>query len=190
MNINRRREFSKDEYLRMSAGGFFTDEKVELIAGEIVVMPAQGNRHTAGITLVLRALDRVFRTGYWVRCQGTLDLTPSSMPDPDVAVVPGDPARPDPDVPKTAVLIVEVSDSTLSDDQGWKASLYASAGIADYWILNLQDDHLEVRRDPKPDTTQPFGHGYSTLTTLVAGNFTTPLAAPSARVAVADLLPA
>ncbi|HET6576398.1 MAG TPA: Uma2 family endonuclease [Fimbriiglobus sp.] len=184
-----RRLFSKVEYWRMSDLGFFIDQKVELIAGEVIQMAAQGNRHTAGITLVARALDQVFQTGYWVRTQGTLDLTPSSMPDPDIAVVTGDPAHPDPEVPKTALLIVEVSDSTLSDDRNWKASLYAAAGITDYWILNLQDNRLEIRRDPTPDATQAFGHSYSTLTTLVAGDFASPLAAPTARVSVADLLP-
>lgn len=184
------RRFSKDEYWRMSDMGLFTDQKVELIAGEIIQMAAQGNRHTAGMTLVLRALDRVFRSGYWVRGQGTLDLSPSSMPDPDVAVVVGDPANPEPDLPTTALLVVEVSDSSLSDDRNWKASLYASAGIADYWILNLQDNQLEIRRDPKKDKTQDFGYGYATLRTLVSGDLASPLAAPTAQIPVADLLPA
>jgi Uma2 family endonuclease len=185
-----RRLFTKDEYWRMSRLNFFGDQKVELIAGEIIQMASQGNRHTAAITLTARALDRVFQAGYWVRNQGTLDLSPNSMPDPDVSVIVGDPAHPDPDLPTTALLVVEVSLTTLSDDRGWKASLYAAAGIKDYWIVNLEDDQLEIRRDPKRDKTQEFGHGYSTLTTLVAGDFAAPLAAPAARVAVADLLPA
>jgi Uma2 family endonuclease len=184
------RLFSKGEYERMSAMGLFVGQKVELIAGEVLQMAAQSNRHGAGATLVARALDRIFTTGYWVRAQQTLDLTPSSMPDPDVAVVLGNAANPEEDVPTSALLIVEVSDTTLSSDRNWKASLYASAGIADYWILNLQDNQLEVRRDPKKDKTQDFGYGYATLTTLVAGDFVTPLAAPTALIAVADLLPA
>jgi Uma2 family endonuclease len=185
-----RRLITKEEYWRMSEEGFFQDQKVELIGGELIQMAPQSNRHGAGITLVARALDRVFSTGFWVRAQMTLDLTPLSMPDPDIAVIVGDPAQPDPDVPTTALLVVEVSLSTLSDDRNWKASLYASAGITDYWILNLQDDRLEICRDPRPDATQDFGHGYATLTTLFAGDFATPLAAPSARIPVTDLLPA
>jgi Uma2 family endonuclease len=94
------------------------------------------------------------------------------------------------DNPTTAVLIVEVSDATLWEDRTRKASLYAAAGIPDYWILNIPAGQLEIRRDPKPDATQAFGYSYSTLITLVAGEFATPLAAPSARIAVADLLPA
>jgi Uma2 family endonuclease len=183
------RLFTKEEYWRMSDMGLFVDQKVELIAGEIIQMAAQSNRHTAGITLVLRALDRVFQNRYWVRGQGTLDLSPNSMPDPDVTVVVGDPAKPDDEVPTTALLIVEVSDTTLSSDRNWKASLYASAGIMDYWILNLQDNQLEVRRVPRPDKTQDFGHGYASLSTFVAGDVVSPLAAPTAQIAVADLLP-
>lgn len=183
------RLFTKEEYERMSQMGLFIDQKVELIAGEVLQMAAQSNRHGAGVTLIARALDRIFSTGYWVRVQQTLDLTPSSMPDPDVAVIVGDPASPEADVPTSALLIVEVSDTTLSSDRNWKASLYASAGIADYWILNLHDNQLEIRRDPKKDKMQDFGYGYATLTTLVSSDVVYPLAVPTAQIAVADLLP-
>ena len=54
---------------------------------------------------------------------------------------------------------------------------------------DLPDNVLEVRRDPRPDATQPFGFGYASLTTLTATDFATPLAVPTARVPVADLLP-
>lgn len=185
----RPRLFSKAEYWQLSELGFFTNQKVELIAGEIIQMAAQSNRHGAGITLTARALDKVFTAGYWVRAQMTLDLTPSSMPDPDIAVVVGDPARPSEDVPTTALLIVEVCDTSIRGDRSWKASLYASVGITDYWIVNLQKDCLEIRRDPRSDTTQDFGHGYASLTTLHPGDFVSPLAMPTARIAVADLFP-
>jgi hypothetical protein len=137
-------------------------------------------------------LEAAFGPTFWVRSQGSLDLSPLSVPDPGLAVVTGNKRtyigrR---DNPTTAVLIVEVSDATLWEDRTRKASLYAAAGIADYWILNIPDGRLEIRRDPTPDATQAFGHGYSTLTTLVVGDVATPLAAPAARVAVADLLPA
>jgi Uma2 family endonuclease len=92
------------------------------------------------------------------------------------------------DHPTTAVLVVEVSDSTLDYDRGQKASLYARAGIADYWIVNLVDRRLEVRRTPIADTTQALGHGYASVTELVPPATISLLAAPHVSFAVADLL--
>ena len=71
-----------------------------------------------------------------------------------------------------------------------KGSLYAACGIPEYWILNIPDNVLEIRRDPRPDATQPLGFGYASLTTQTATDFAVPLAVPGARIAVADLLPA
>jgi Uma2 family endonuclease len=111
-----------------------------------------------------------------------------SEPEPDVAYVPGT-LRQVRTHPTTALLIVEVSDTTLSYDRGNKASLYASAGIADYWIVNLVDRVVEVLRNPALSPAAKFGWSYSTTTTHFSGDSVTPLAAPSASVAVADLLP-
>src|SRR5262249_26865513 len=91
--------------------------------------------------------------------------------------------------PQTAVLIVEVSESRLDYDRTRKASLYARADITDYWIVNLVNNQLEVRRDPRPDPSQHYGHGYASLTTLVPPAVVSPLAAPQVSLAVADLLP-
>jgi Uma2 family endonuclease len=123
------------------------------------------------------------------RLQAPLHLGPRSAPEPDAAVVPGGPR----DYtatghPTTALLIVEVSDTTLSYDRGRKASLYARAGIADYWILNLVQQ-LEVHRWPVPDPTQHYRHGYADVLILTPQDHIAPLAAPKKRVAVADLLP-
>jgi Uma2 family endonuclease len=121
--------------------------------------------------------------------QGPLDLGPYSEPEPDVAVVPGPRARYATQHPRTAVLVVEVSDTTLAYDRTHKASLYAAAGIEDYWIINLVDGQVEVRRDPVPDPIQPHGHTYATLTVLRPPASVAPLAAPGAGLAIADLLP-
>jgi Uma2 family endonuclease len=185
----RRRLFSATEYSQLSKLGFFDGQKVELLDGEIYFMAAQGNDHTASVTLLFRALDPAFGPGFWVRCQSTLDLSPLSMPDPDIAVVVGDPASPDDATPTTALLVVEVSESSLATDRGRKASLYAAAGITDYWVVNLPDECLEVRRGPRPDSTADYGASYSSLVTLFRGEGITPLARPGVTVNVADVLP-
>jgi Uma2 family endonuclease len=187
----RPRLFTKDEFWKLHYLGWFNDQRVELIGGEIVEMAAQSNLHQIAITFVVDALEAAFGTNFWVRNQGTLDLSPISVPDPDVAVVPGSvhSYRGQRDNPTTALLIVEVSETTLWEDRARKGSMYAAAGIQDYWILNLQHSSLEVRRDPQPDATQEFGHGYASLTTLRAGDTVSPLALPSAAIRIDDLLP-
>jgi Uma2 family endonuclease len=82
-----------------------------------------------------------------------------------------------------------VSDTTLGYDRHRKASIYARAGIDDYWIINLGRGLLEVRRQAGPTAHPRYGFGYASLTILQATDFVTPLAAPQARIAVADLLP-
>ena len=90
--------------------------------------------------------------------------------------------------PSSALLIVEVSDTTLIYDRGRKASLYAMRGVADYWIVNVNDDQLEIHRDPGAHRTQPFGYGYASLTVHHRGDVVTPQAAPHLSFSVADLL--
>src|SRR5262249_53197486 len=126
--------------------------------------------------------------GVWVRMQLPIDFGPYSEPEPDVSVVAGSRKDYKAGHPTTALLIIEVSDSTLAFDRGRKASLYAMRGIADYWIINLVDVQLEVRRDPRPDPSQPLEYGYADLKILRPGDVLSPLAAPHLVFAVADLL--
>jgi Uma2 family endonuclease len=184
-----RRRWTKEEYYRLGQLGFFRGQRVELIEGELMVQSPQGPLHFHEVDRVFRLLDRVFGAGYWVRAQGPVDLGQPSEPEPDVSVVPGSPADYVQAHPTTAVLIVEVSDSTLSYDRGRKASLYARAGIADYWIVNLVDRQIEVYRDPVPDATQHYGYRYSSQSIVVPPDTVTPLALPAVAILAADLLP-
>ncbi len=179
--------FTVDDYFKLSESGILGDRRVELIGGEIIEMPAQGNAHAATIDEVRELLIAAFGPGYWVRSQYTLNLAPHGVPDPDIAVIPGDRRTPGADIPTGALLVVEVSDSRLTYDRTAKASLYAASGVKDYWIVNIPDRQLEIRRDPQPDATQEFGHGYATLTTLKPGATAVPLAARNGAVEVARL---
>jgi Uma2 family endonuclease len=189
------RKWTRREYYRMADLGLFDGQRVELIEGTIVQMPPQKNFHVIGIGLVEKTLQAAFGPRFWVRIQAPLHLGPRSAPEPDAAVVPGSPRdytaadRSATDQPTTALLIVEVSDTTLSYDRGRKASLYARAKIADYWIVNLVHGRLEVRRSPVPDAGQRYGWRYHDVLLLGPKDRIAPLAAPKKRVAVADLLP-
>jgi Uma2 family endonuclease len=184
----RTRRWTLREYYRLADQGWFRGQRVELIDGEIVQMPAMKNPHVAAIELVKRALEPAFGPAFWVRMQGPLHFGRYSAPEPDVAVVPGGP-RDYSDHPTTALLVVEVSESTLAYDRNRKAGLYARHGIADYWIVNLIDMQLEVRRNPVPDPGWRHRFRYADVQVLGPGDRVTPLALPGVAVAVSDLLP-
>jgi Uma2 family endonuclease len=186
----RRRRWTAKEFYRLLDLGFFKGQRVQLIEGEILQMAPQKNYHAMGITLTEDALRVVFGPNFWIRVQMSIDLTPYSVPDPDLAVVPGAPRTHNIAFnPTTALLLVEVSETTLSFDRRRKGSLYARASIADYWILNLVHRQLEVRRNPVADPAARYGFRHADEMILRAGDFVAPLAVPQARIAVADLLP-
>src|SRR4029450_5002941 len=88
-------------------------------------------------------------------------------------------------------LIVEVSASRsrLTFDRAHKGSLYARAGVADFWIVNLLGQALEVYRSPAPEDSMTFGWRYDSREVLPPDASVAPLAAPHASVFVRDLLP-
>jgi Uma2 family endonuclease len=185
-----RYRWTAKQLYRLLDRGFLRNKRVELVEGVILVMPAQKNPHAIAIDLGRKALDLAFGPGYWVRVQGTLDLSAASVVDPDLAVVSGDVRSwVGKSNPSTALLVVEVSDTTLGYDRHRKASLYARAGIADYWIINLRKSQLEVYRQPGPNQHPRYGYGYASPTILTTADSVTPLAAPQSAVRVADLLP-
>jgi Uma2 family endonuclease len=182
------KQWTRAEYHQMADLGWFQGQRVELIAGEVVVMNAQRFGHYAAIDRTVEALERAFGRGHWVRAQAPLVLDSLSEPEPDVSVVAG--TRDDyTDHPTTAVLVVEVSDTTLNHDRTRKAGLYARAGIADYWIVNLVDGVVEVRRTPVVDDAASHGSHYADLRILEPTDSISPLATPASLVVAADLLP-
>jgi len=112
-----------------------------------------------------------------------------SEPEPDVAVVPGEPDDYSRAHPSRPVLTLEVAESSLAADRGRKGSLYARAGLADYWVLNLIERVVEVYRNPVADATAPFGWRYARLEVFDASARVMPLTMPGSSVRVADLLP-
>ena len=180
------RRWTREEYYRLAEMGMFHGQRVEFIDGEIIQMPAQKGPHYACISAVQDALREIFGAGCWVRTQAPLHLL-GFAPEPDVAVVVGT-RRDYADHPESAILIVEVSDTTLTYDRTRKASLYAAAGVPDYWIVNLVARQIEVRREPVPDENTEFGFRYGAMTIVGPGQNVAPLAAPSATIPVDDLL--
>ena len=91
--------------------------------------------------------------------------------------------------PSQIVVLLEVADSTLAYNLGEKASLYASGGVQELWVLNLVERQLEVLRDPQPDATARYGWHFHTRMTVPPDGEVAPLAAPDKVIRVAELLP-
>jgi Uma2 family endonuclease len=184
------KRWTRVEYEKLVEKGLFAPvERIELIDGLLVVAEPQSSSHYSAVRLAERALARAFGEGWDVRAQGPIALDDASEPEPDVAVVCGGLRDYVAAHPVDPVLVLEVSLTSLAFDREHKSSLYARAGRPEYWIVNLIDRVLEVRRDPAPAPSAPYGWDYRELAVLGAGDTARPLAAPAALVAVADLLP-
>ena len=184
------KRWTRKEYEALVERGVFADgDRIELIDGLLIVAEPQSAYHYTAIGLVVRALARVFGDGWTIRSQGPLALDETSEPEPDVAVVRGDLLDYAGAHPSDPVLVVEVALSSVTLDRRHKSSLYARAGRPEYWVLNLVERSLEVRRDPVADGAAPYGWDYDDVRMLRAGERVSPLAAPTASIAVADFLP-
>ncbi len=184
------RRWSRIEYGRLIEIGILrAGDKVELLDGQICVSEPQNSPHATAICLAEEALRQAFAGSWSIRVQMPIALDQESEPEPDLTVVPGGPRDYLADHPARPVLVVEVSDSSLALDRGHKGSLYARARLRDYWIVNLVDRVVEVHREPGPDATAFHGWAYRSIQRLHAEQSVTPLAAPTARIAVAELLP-
>jgi Uma2 family endonuclease len=183
------RRLRRVEYDRLVELGMFHGERIELLDGLLVVREPQRSPHATAVQLVQKALERAFGAGWHVRPQLPFGLDDASEPEPDAVVVPGAPRDYVARHPTRCALIVEVADSSLLFDRRKKAVLYARAGVRDFWILNLKERVLEVHREPRSGGRAPGGWGYAETQRLRPPATVTPLAAPAARVAIADLLP-
>jgi Uma2 family endonuclease len=145
--------FSLAEYDRIVETGALDQRRLELIRGEIREMAPIGSPHEHAVDELNRwSIESLSREQACVRIQHSVGLPVlDSAPEPDIAwVSPRKYAQGRPQ-PADVLLIIEVSESSLAYDRGDKATMYAEAGIADYWIINLRDKVIEVHRDPQTD---------------------------------------
>ena len=185
----RRLKWTRREYYQIFEMGLLQGRRVELIGGELFEMSPQNSPHSTSIVRVLRALNPAFASGYFLRPQLPLLLGSDSDPEPDVAVIKGEPDDYAAKHPSTAALVVEVADSSLEHDRKHKASLYARAGIPEYWIVNVSERKLEVRRRPAPTPGTPFGHDYTDVQSLGPEALISALEAPGVRIQVSGFFP-
>ena len=174
--------WTRAEFRRMGEIGLFDGRHVQLIRGQVIDMSPIKSRYATGILNVMRVLGSILPNTAHLRPQLPLMLGNFSEPEPDTAIVAGSLEDFAHNHPTTALLVVEVSDSTLTFVRQTKSVLYAQAGIPEYWILNLVDNALEIYRDPQPE-------GYQSKNVHPASAQIAPLFAPNTVVSVSDLLP-
>jgi Uma2 family endonuclease len=182
------RRWKRVEYDRLVELGAFHGDAVELIGGQLIVAEPHGTYHASSISAVDYAIRATLPPGFMVRIQLPLSLDEESEPEPDLVVVAGRPADYRAAHPTRAALVVEVAETSLEFDRAHKGSLYARAGIQDYWIVNLVDRLLEVHRDPVPDGAMAYGWRYRAVTSLTPADVVAPLAFRSAQITVSELL--
>ena len=178
---------------RYSAEGYFSlvqkgllapDERVELLDGLIVAMSPHDPAHASGVRRVYRALERVLGPEPLISVQLPLVSGSMSVPEPDVCVLPGRENDYVAAHPRDALLVVEVSDSSLAQDRLTKSRIYARAGIPTYWIVNLRTRVVEWQADP-----DPAGRAYRAKG-IASGTDVVPFAAfPGVVITADDLLP-
>jgi Uma2 family endonuclease len=175
-----------ERYLGLVETGVLSDDdRVELLEGVIVAMTPRNPTHAAVVTRATKALIQTVAERASVRPQCTLVLGRFSAPEPDLAVVPGSDWDYLSAHPRSALLVVEVSDTSLQQDRLTKATIYAAAGIPEYWIVNLRGGVVEVLRDPETAAAR-----YRDVRVCQRGERLELVALPGAVVATADLLPA
>lgn len=181
--------WTRAEYYEIAKTRLFEGKRVELIEGQIFEMSPMGSLHATAVALVAKTLERVFEQAHFIRWQMPLTVGELSEPEPDIAVIAGDIRDYKDTHPTTAVLIVEIAETSLEYDRTHKASLYAKAGITDYWIVNVIDRQVEIYRGPVSDSGFPYGFSYAELKISTELDSITPLAKPGTTIPVTDLLP-
>ena len=176
-----RYKFTAVDVLRMVETGLLSeDAPIELIDGELCVMSPQGPPHRMTVVRVRRCLEAAFGAGFYVQDHSPVAAGPDSLPEPDIAVV-REPERFDAHPgPSEVVLVVEISRTSQREDRA-KAAVYAAAGFAEYWNLDLSARRLVVYREPHP-ADREYG-----LVAIHRDGEDVPVA--STRVAVRALLP-
>lgn len=173
------------EYHQMAEAGIFhPEERVELIAGQIIRMSAKGTAHTAAVRRTAKVLRNLLFNQAEVYTQDPIQLNDFSEPEPDVAVVRIDPldyADHHP-TPSEVYLIIEVADSSFTYDRKTKGKAYAQSGIADYWVLDVNNRQLHVLREPTPE-------GYQSEVIFSEDASVSPLQFAELKIALQEILP-
>lgn len=175
--------FTVADFYRMGENGILKPhERVELIEGEIVMMPPIDPGHAEGTHQSQRKFILQSKGDFDVRCQQPVRLGPISEPVPDLSVVRPKSYKSQHPTPEDILLIVEVANTSLQEDLGRKRRLYAIAKIPEYWVLDVQSNELHV-------FTKPRRGDYAEHRVLAADETVQSSTLPKIVAKVSELLP-
>jgi Uma2 family endonuclease len=166
---DRIRPLRRVEYDVLVDQGVFDDARVELLLGSLVEVTPQGPLHADIVRRLTECFAGQLPATVQLRIQLPLAVSDDSEPEPDVAIVPADDYTAA--HPQRALLVIEVAHSSVQKDRGIKAALYATAGIPEFWLVNLVDRIVEVHRQPREGR-------YEVIERVVAGQTLAPAAFP------------
>ena len=173
------RGLKRGEFEALIGLGLFQDEPIELLDGELVVLPVQGEAHAWVVAKLSRWLSQALDASWDVYSHSGLAVGDRSLPEPDLCVAR---ANPRPRRPDDAVLVVEVSRSRLAFDLGKKAGIYARGAVPNYWVVDLAHRAIHVHTQPRD--------GVYTCVETVGPDATLSIAeVPAVHVPAARLLP-
>jgi Uma2 family endonuclease len=184
MMLTNIRLINTQEYHRMAEVGIFhPEERLELIAGQIIKMSAKGTAHESAITRTQRLLSQRLGDKALLRIQAPIQLDDYSEPEPDIAVVKPNIIDYDDHHPDASevFLVIEIADSSLKYDREVKSLAYGKSGIIDYWILDVNGRKLYMYRLPTPD-------GYHSESVFAEDVTISPLAFPDCKIVIRELL--
>ena len=178
-----RRKLSVDEYHKIGLAGVFNeDDRIELIEGEMIEMAPIGSRHLSKVNRLSRILGREIGDEAIVSTQNPISLPPDNEPLPDIALLKSRIDDYESAVPtaEDVLLLIEIADTTLTYDRDVKIALYARYGIAEVWLVDLQNETLSIYLDPSPK-------GYKKLLNPAKNETISPLLLPEANVSLSDV---
>ena len=145
-----------DTYHHMGDAGLFADKRVELVGGTLLDMQPISQKHAYATLSISRQLGACLGERGVVNSQNPLSINNDSEPQPDVFILKPPLEQYRQRLPQAAdvLLLIEVAQSSLQTDRTVKLELYARAGIAEYWLVNLVDGQLETHRQPDPERGQ------------------------------------
>lgn len=183
MDVANKHRFTVEEYHKMAEAGVFEeDDRVELVEGEIVEMTPIGRRHMEAVN-ALNDLLAEFRKpgGYIISVQNPLILGERGEHQPDLALLRRDRDKERLPAAGDAMLVVEVADTSLRYDREVKLPLYARAGIPEAWLVDLQNDAIEVHTEPSPE-------GYKSVRKALRGESVVSAAVTEILIGVEEIL--
>jgi Uma2 family endonuclease len=179
-----RRPITVEEFYRMAEHGIIgPDERIELLEGELIVVPPMNQPHASGVARLNELFVTRLGTRVVVMPQLPIRLSEISEPLPDFSILlrRSDFYVEDRVTPRAAYALVECSDSSLSFDRGPKLNAYAKSGVAEYWIVNLPERQVEIHR-------KPHNLGYAERTVAKPGESVAFAGIPDVAFAVDELL--